>query len=207
MKIISVPECVYSDALSHELNGKREIKTPVGRIDILTCSEVIEVKHVSVWKAAVGQAILYSAYYPQHGKRIHLFGNVEFNQKELIEIACIKIGVRVTWAKPIFEGSKVAEEPTIEIPAEVSNKATLVVHDLQEKILGLLRHYWAEPLSAEDLLSLMEINESQKRSLYRAIDKLIKRELIGTIQETSISLRGRPTSKYHLIVKKIIGEK
>lgn len=98
MKLKSVAESIYSDNLALEVKGKREAVVPVGRIDVLTSLEVIEVKHVSEWKCAVGQAILYGAYFPQHGKRIHLFGETSSEQRDLIEIACNKVGVRVTWA-------------------------------------------------------------------------------------------------------------
>lgn len=99
MKIIPVAEKVYSDALAQALDGKREVITPVGRIDVLTESEVIEVKHISGWKAAVGQVTLYAAYYPDLGKRIHLFTSQDptNEQKLLIEVECCKVGVRVTW--------------------------------------------------------------------------------------------------------------
>lgn len=62
------------DRLHQELGGLIEVATPVGRIDLLTNTEVIEVKHVQNWKSALGQVLAYSGFYPEHQKRIHLFG-------------------------------------------------------------------------------------------------------------------------------------
>lgn len=102
---VEVYEKKYRDALAKSVKGVTEVDTPVGRIDVLSQEEVIEVKRASDWKAAVGQAVIYSAYYPQHGKRIHLFGNVPPRDREIVEIACNRIGVRVTWAEPILISS------------------------------------------------------------------------------------------------------
>lgn len=39
--------------LSRELNGQMEIKTSAGYIDIVTNSEIIEIKHYDLWKSAL----------------------------------------------------------------------------------------------------------------------------------------------------------
>ena len=78
-------ESYYRDKLARSLNGQTEIVVPTGRIDILTSNQVIEVKHVKKWKAALGQTIAYGVYYPDHQKRIHLFG-VENNNTQILLI-------------------------------------------------------------------------------------------------------------------------
>lgn len=93
-------ERAYADALALALNGKREVRVPIGWIDVLTDWEVIEVKAVERWKEAVGQVILYGAYYPQYGKRIHLIGKPNESKRDLIEMACVRTSVRVTWVEP-----------------------------------------------------------------------------------------------------------
>lgn len=93
-----INERQYSDGLAAKLNGRREVRTPAGRIDILTECEVIEVKLIEGWKEAVGQVLIYGSYYPRLGKRIHLVGDKTEEKKDLIEIACARVGVRVTWA-------------------------------------------------------------------------------------------------------------
>ena len=52
-------EAWYRDKLASQLQGKTEVKTPVGRIDILTKTQLIEVKRVSGWKSAIGQVKSY----------------------------------------------------------------------------------------------------------------------------------------------------
>jgi DNA-binding MarR family transcriptional regulator len=63
-----------TESLKAALGGKTEVKTPVGRIDLLTDTEIIEVKNIGEWKGALGQLLIYSLHYPNHKKRIHLFG-------------------------------------------------------------------------------------------------------------------------------------
>ena len=83
--------------LSRSLGGKMEVITPVGRIDILTSTEIIEVKVAQSWKSAMGQIIAYSYFYPSHQKRIHLYGSAHSDSKEYIEKICNAYGVIVTW--------------------------------------------------------------------------------------------------------------
>lgn len=83
--------------LSTKLNGEMEINTPVGRIDILTATEVIEVKSVDQWKAALGQVLVYGDYYPSHSMRIHLFGETQESHLDKIRGHCEKRSVIVTW--------------------------------------------------------------------------------------------------------------
>jgi hypothetical protein len=70
------------DQLNSDLNSEREVVTPCGRIDILTKTEIIEVKEYKGWKAALGQILVYANFYPEHQKRIHLF-NISKNTTEL----------------------------------------------------------------------------------------------------------------------------
>ncbi|MDV3002506.1 MAG: hypothetical protein N5P05_004161 (plasmid) [Chroococcopsis gigantea SAG 12.99] len=83
--------------LRSKIGGLSEVFTPVGRIDLLTDTEIIEVKKIKDWKAALGQILVYSAFYPEHQKRIHLFGSSEELKKlPNIEIACLEFNIRVT---------------------------------------------------------------------------------------------------------------
>ena len=75
-------ESYYRDKLAKSLDGQTEVKVPFGRIDILTNNQIIEVKHIKKWNAAVGQIIIYGSHYPHHQKRIHLFG-VENNSHKI----------------------------------------------------------------------------------------------------------------------------
>lgn len=94
------PEKVVRDRLQSQIGGLAEVTTPVGRIDLLTEAEIIEVKHVSDWKAAMGQVLAYSAYFPSHQKRLHLFHNK--NSKPLADSweaqrICSELGILITF--------------------------------------------------------------------------------------------------------------
>lgn len=91
------PERVCVLRLKRQLGGKLEVSTPVGRIDLLTQRQVIEVKEVSFWKSALGQVLAYGDYYPHHGKRIHLFGGCDSSSRAIIEKCCGRQCVDVSW--------------------------------------------------------------------------------------------------------------
>lgn len=90
-------ESDYSNALAKELNGKREVRTLAGNIDVLTSSQIIEVKEIKSWKEALGQVLVYGHYYPSHQKRIHLYGETQESFLEMINSHCAKFNVTVTW--------------------------------------------------------------------------------------------------------------
>jgi hypothetical protein len=86
-------EKVVQIRLHKELGGDMEVKTPAGFIDLLTETEVIEIKHADHWKHAVGQVMAYASFYPHHKKRIHLF-DATINNKMIEEICrtcCIAV--------------------------------------------------------------------------------------------------------------------
>ena len=85
------------DRLHAQLGGLVEVVTPAGRIDLLTNTHIIEIKTVGDWKSALGQILAYSGFYPEHQKRIHLFGST-FELKKLpdIEAACLSFDIKVT---------------------------------------------------------------------------------------------------------------
>ena len=91
-------ESYYRNKLAKSLNGRIEVKVPSGRIDILTSNQIIEVKHIKRWKDAVGQITIYGDSYPNHQKRIHLFG-IENNSSMilLIKEQCLKRNIIATF--------------------------------------------------------------------------------------------------------------
>ncbi|MEM7593064.1 MAG: hypothetical protein AAF383_16365 [Cyanobacteria bacterium P01_A01_bin.83] len=93
-------EKVVRDRLASTISGsKMEVVTKSGRIDILTPSEIIEVKQVRRYKHAMGQVTSYSYYYPQHIRRIHLYGKVSSKQRKLIIQECFTTNIAVTFEK------------------------------------------------------------------------------------------------------------
>lgn len=94
------PEKVVRDRLQAQLGGKAEAYTRWGLIDLLTDTELIEVKIVSHWKDAIGHLIAKSRKYPTHQKRLHLFGYEE-PCLEHIEDVCRDCSIQVTFEQVI----------------------------------------------------------------------------------------------------------
>ena len=90
------PEKIVRDRLHAQLGGKIEAYTRWGLIDLLTATELIEVKIVSHWKDAIGHLIAKARKYPNHQKRLHLFGYEE-PCLEHIEDVCQDCKIRVTF--------------------------------------------------------------------------------------------------------------
>ena len=83
--------------LKDELGGQVEVLTAVGRIDLLTESELIEIKHINDWKEALGKILAYAAFFPNHNKRIHLFGRADLAKLALAQGTCGTLSVAVTF--------------------------------------------------------------------------------------------------------------
>lgn len=91
-------ESQVRERLKSQLGGLAEVKTPAGRIDLLTETEIIEVKRIGEWKSALGQILVYSGFYPEHKRRLHLFG-YESDEKQIPTIAnsCLAFDVSVSF--------------------------------------------------------------------------------------------------------------
>jgi hypothetical protein len=90
------PERLVRDRLQAQLGGKVEAYTKFGLIDLLTETELIEIKIVNRWKDAIGHILAKSEKYPNHQKRLHLFGHQE-PILDNIEEVCDRLGIRVTF--------------------------------------------------------------------------------------------------------------
>ncbi|MFM7352010.1 MAG: hypothetical protein ACKO1G_02835, partial [Microcystis aeruginosa] len=91
-------EAWYRDKLAREVGGKTEVYIDkVGRIDVLTNTEIIEVKNTKGWKSAIGQIKSYGQYYPKHKMRVHLFGKLTESKLETIKRVCNLEGITLTW--------------------------------------------------------------------------------------------------------------
>jgi hypothetical protein len=80
--------------LQQELGGEIEVETDSGFIDLLTDTEIIEIKNGKNWKHAMGQVLSYSIDYKNHIKRIHLF-DMEYDSH--INKTCHVYNVKVTY--------------------------------------------------------------------------------------------------------------
>ena len=92
------PERDVRDRLQSQLGGQVEAYTRYGLIDLLTATELIEIKTVDRWKDAIGHIIAKAHKYPNHAKRLHLFSSEE-PILETIEQVCTPHDIRVTFEK------------------------------------------------------------------------------------------------------------
>jgi hypothetical protein len=90
-------EAWYRDRLAKKLHGKTEVSTPVGRIDIVTNTEIIELKNVKNWKGAIGQIKSYGKFYPAHKLRVHLFGAITKTKLQQAQSICLSENIILTW--------------------------------------------------------------------------------------------------------------
>jgi hypothetical protein len=87
-------EKAIRDRLHQELGGQVEAPTKFGPIDLLTTTELIEVKEFPDWKTGLGQILAKSSCYSDRAKRLHLFGK-PINLKN-IEACCAEFEISVT---------------------------------------------------------------------------------------------------------------
>ena len=90
------PERAVRDRLQSQLGGKVEAYTKFGLIDLLTETELIEIKVAHRWKDAIGHIVAKSEKYPNHKKRLHLFG-IQEPILDNIQDICDRLGIQVTF--------------------------------------------------------------------------------------------------------------
>ena len=91
-------EAEIRDRLCDKLGGEIEVETEYGFIDIVTDTEIIELKKATSYKHAVGQILFYSndKRFLKHNKRIHLFDITDSIDIEKISKLCNKYDIIVT---------------------------------------------------------------------------------------------------------------
>lgn len=90
-------ECAVRDLLAvEEPRAQLEAHTPVGFIDLLCPASVVEVKHLSKWKQALGQVLAYSTYYPNHSRILHLYSSsIDGHHLDEKEFVCQQLNVNL----------------------------------------------------------------------------------------------------------------
>jgi hypothetical protein len=91
--------CVEKDIqnrLYKELGGEMEVHTNFGYIDLLTETELIEIKVGNNWKHGLGQLLAYRKFYLNHSLRLHLF---DIEHQTDISDWCKEYNVLVTYEK------------------------------------------------------------------------------------------------------------
>lgn len=131
-----------SQALAEQENGKCEVKTPVGYIDVLTDKYVYEVKIAKRWKEAVGQVLAYQAHYPNHKPRLYLYGKPSI-KKKTIEEQCRALGIVVVWHR---DGPVKPRKP--KEPSPRKELFTIQLHMFEDKVdvypINVIRTYYIE---------------------------------------------------------------
>ena len=91
-------EAEVRDRLCAELGGQIEVETKYGFIDIVTDTEIIEVKKATSYKHAIGQILCYSndKRFLKHTKRIHLFDIPGSFDIEIVTKLCGKYDIIVS---------------------------------------------------------------------------------------------------------------
>ena len=106
---VSSPEKTIANRLAVELNGRREVYVDGNkRIDILSDTEIIEVKKYRNMLSAVGQILYYSEFYPNRTRRIHLFehGN---KRDQKFEMMCGALNIILTYEYEINDEVEMEE--------------------------------------------------------------------------------------------------
>jgi hypothetical protein len=106
-------ERIVASRLSAALAGEEQVQCANGRIDILTTTEVIEVKRFHLWKAAMGQVQVYREDFPKLGARLHLFATAEddvMGRLARVSKMCAKFDVRVTFEVIVSSGEGMEPE-------------------------------------------------------------------------------------------------
>lgn len=119
-----VLESSVRDALAIAEKGDREVLTTHGkRVDILTSTEVIEVKFVAAAVHAIGQVLDYAQDWPTLQPRVHLFGSTAAwskVDKERLERMFEEHNVRLTYE--ITSETRIRAETAREVTTHVLEK-------------------------------------------------------------------------------------
>lgn len=91
----------FQSLLADHLFGEREVQTPSGFIDVLTNEYIIEVKNCIDWKYAIGQLLVYSAYYPSRTKMLYIFGEETEKYRKLIDYHCSNLGIEAKYSNDV----------------------------------------------------------------------------------------------------------
>lgn len=81
-----------ADSWAKKMDGNLEVNCESGRVDIMTQTQVVEVKHVNRWKAAMGQVLAYAVATGLKPVLI-LYGSTTEGLRPIIEKVCSHYGI------------------------------------------------------------------------------------------------------------------
>jgi hypothetical protein len=90
------PEAQIRDRLHKKLGGEIEVQTIYGPIDLVTATELIEIKKIDDWKDGFGQILVKCKKFPNHSKRLHLFGTSDRTLRN-IKARCKEFDITVSY--------------------------------------------------------------------------------------------------------------
>ncbi len=88
-------ECHRASYMFHHTEAIPEQYTPVGSIDCITESEIVEIKNIRSWKSGLGQLLAYAYFYPNHEKVLMVFGKKSNKYIDNVKSVCEKYGVEL----------------------------------------------------------------------------------------------------------------
>lgn len=90
-------EKLIQTRLHTQLGGNIEVEVPTGFIDLLTDSELIEIKTYRKWKHGLGQLLAYSKFEHHSSLRLHLFDIDDSIDKQIIIDTCSNYNISVSF--------------------------------------------------------------------------------------------------------------
>ena len=82
-----IEDCYRALYLYDNPNSKIEVACPVGIIDCINETEIVEFKNSKYWKEGLGQLLSYSVYFPEKKRKLSLFGNTNTSSVEIKKVA------------------------------------------------------------------------------------------------------------------------
>lgn len=91
------------DRIHSKMGGLKGVITSIGKIDVLTHSEIIEVSQVEEWKPALSRVLAFGAFYPDHKKHLHLLHDspIDLTKFGQIQRACLELDVVATFEEVV----------------------------------------------------------------------------------------------------------
>jgi hypothetical protein len=133
------------ERLKAELGGTPQA-TRIGEIDLLTKKEIIEIKVIEKWKEGVGQLILFGKIYPNHSKRLHLFGNFPTRIKPELSTELLTLELIKEFCND-FNITVILEEESQFCKLLLNGSESLVIWLL----LGMILQNWDAPILENEL--------------------------------------------------------
>jgi hypothetical protein len=145
------------------------VATPFGNVDLLTSSEIVEVKEIGNWKGAIGQVLMYGLFFPDREKVVYLFGNEVPANWDCMTKAANDLGIRLDFEKVAGSNSFESDDTipaskqdyvsALQILADHAHNPTIAL--LWEKVEALL----LDSLTESELQEVIHQTQQASRSI------------------------------------------